>query len=51
MKKPQEKVEVTLVKAHTHGGVAYAKDDKIKVRPSQKAWLESNQVIATEESK
>lgn len=51
MKKPQEKVEVTLAKSHTHAGESYAKGDKIKVRPSQKAWLAANNVIATEESK
>lgn len=51
MKKPQEKVEVILAKAHTHAGVSYAKGDKIKVRPSQKVWLAANNVIATEESK
>jgi len=51
MKKQQDTVEVTLVKAHTHAGVAYAKGDKIKVRPSQKTWLAANQVITTEESK
>ena len=51
MKKPQEKVEVILAKAHTHAGKPYAKGDKIKVRPSQKVWLAANNVIATEESK
>lgn len=51
MKKQPEKIEVTLVKAHTHAGVAYAKGGKIKVRPSQKAWLAANNVIAAEESK
>ena len=51
MKKPQEKVEVILAKAHTHAGKPYAKGDKIKVRPSQKVWLAANNVIAAEESK
>ena len=44
-------IEVTLLKGHTHAGVPYAKDDKIKVRPSQKVWLAANNVIAAEESK
>ena len=49
MSKPTtNSVEVTLLKAHTHKRVEYAKGDKISVRPDQKIWLAKQGVIAEE---
>ena len=40
--------EVTLLKQHPHKGVAYAKGDKMSVRPDQKIWLVKEGVIAAD---
>ena len=48
-KQPQQKVEVTLLKPHTHKGEPCAAGDKIDVNARQKAWLISQGVVAAEE--
>ena len=40
-----EKVEVTLVKHHTHAGERKAPEDKIKVVPRQVSWLQKRGII------
>jgi hypothetical protein len=47
--KPEEKpaatVDVTLLRAHEHGGKAYKKGDKINVTEAQAARLQAKGVI------
>lgn len=43
----QPKLEkVTLLKAHTHNGKDFVKDDEIEVNEADKVWLIANKVIA-----
>lgn len=39
-------IKVTLAKAHTHAGKAYAAGDKINVREATAAWLKKAGVVA-----
>jgi len=45
----EKKVEVKLLKQHTHAGNDYEPGDKIKVRESQAKWLASIGVIENTE--
>jgi hypothetical protein len=42
---PPKKVEVELVKPHTHAGHEYAPGAKIEVRPDQAEWLKERGII------
>jgi hypothetical protein len=39
-------IDVTLAKAHTHAGKAYAAGDKITVREATAEWLKKAGVVA-----
>ena len=39
---------VTLKKAHTHAGKAFAAGDEIQVNPIEQQWLIENEVIAAD---
>ncbi|WP_276681188.1 DUF7210 family protein [Thalassolituus oleivorans] len=39
-------IDVTLAKAHTHAGKAYAAGDKINVREATASWLKKAGVVA-----
>lgn len=45
VKKSVERVEVKLVKHHTHAGELKAPGDKIKVRPRQVSWLQKRGIV------
>jgi hypothetical protein len=40
-------VQVTLKKPHTHAGVQYQADDKIKITEAEKEWLTKAGVIGS----
>lgn len=44
-KQEQKRVEVTLIKPHTHAGEKKKAGDKIKVTEQEREWLVSAQVI------
>lgn len=46
-KAEQKLVEVTLLKPHTHAGVPYDADAKIKVNEAARNWLADNKIIET----
>lgn len=49
---PEQKLQnVTLLKPHIHGGVDYAKGDKIQVNEADKTWLIANEIIAAPAAK